>query len=185
MARDTASHSSIAMVPSGRSAMICTVQPSSPETRTRTNRNPRSISTGAAIAAMRDATPVSAIRRGSARMALSIGPVSTAGVASVVMVRAACLSSRCRLADPDSLLESRIVHVVGFGVEHVDEVFVVDRKRYSAWHSELVPGRQVFPVLIEDLYAGIGSIAHKQTAAFVHGNAMRRPELARCVSGLP
>src|SRR5262245_60498264 len=58
-----------------------------------------------------------------------------------------------RVADPDSLLESRIVHIVGFGVEHIDEVFVVDRKRYSAWHSELVPGRQVFPVLIEDLYA--------------------------------
>ena len=35
----TASQSSIVIVPSGRSAMICTVQPSSPETLTRTSRN--------------------------------------------------------------------------------------------------------------------------------------------------
>ena len=37
-ARDTVSQSSTIMVPSGRSAMICTVQPSAPETLTRTSR---------------------------------------------------------------------------------------------------------------------------------------------------
>src|SRR5215831_21331459 len=45
------------------------------------------------------------------------------------------------VADSDALLESRIVHVVRLGVEDVDEVFVVYRKCYSAWHTELVPGR--------------------------------------------
>jgi hypothetical protein len=51
--------------PSGRSAMIWTVQPSAPDTRTRTSRRPRPSSTGSAIAATRAATPVSAISRGS------------------------------------------------------------------------------------------------------------------------
>ena len=37
-ARETVSQSSMVMVPSGRSAMICTVQPSSPEILTRTRR---------------------------------------------------------------------------------------------------------------------------------------------------
>jgi len=37
-ARDAASQSSIDKVPSGRSAMICTVQPAEPEMRTRTSR---------------------------------------------------------------------------------------------------------------------------------------------------
>src|SRR6266853_975950 len=76
------------------------------------------------------------------------------------------------IADPDALLESWIVHIVRLRVEDIDEVFVIDRKRYSAWHSELVPRRQVFAVLIEDLYAGIGSVAQEQAAAFVHGDAM-------------
>src|SRR5216684_2113873 len=89
------------------------------------------------------------------------------------------------VADPDSLLESRIVHIVRLRVEDIDEVFVADGKRYTAWHSELVPSRQVFAFLIEDLYAGIGSIAHEQAASLVHGDAMRRPELTRRVSGLP
>ena len=35
---EAASHSSIAIIPSGRSAMICTVQPANPEMRTRTSR---------------------------------------------------------------------------------------------------------------------------------------------------
>src|SRR5258708_22424814 len=77
------------------------------------------------------------------------------------------------VADPDSLLESWIVHIVRLRIEDIDEVFVVDGKRYSAWHSELVPSRQVFAFLIEDLYAGIGSIAHEQAASFVYGDAMR------------
>ena len=38
VARETASQSSTAIVPSGRSAMIWTVQPSSPEIFTRTRR---------------------------------------------------------------------------------------------------------------------------------------------------
>jgi hypothetical protein len=37
-AREAASQSSIAIEPSGRSAMICTVHPCAPEMRTRTNR---------------------------------------------------------------------------------------------------------------------------------------------------
>ena len=37
-ARDTASQSSICIEPSGRSAMICTVQPASPEILMRTSR---------------------------------------------------------------------------------------------------------------------------------------------------
>src|SRR6266446_3894168 len=89
------------------------------------------------------------------------------------------------VTDPDSLLESRIVHIVRLRVEDIDEVFVVDGKRYSAWHSELVPSRHVFAFLIEDLDARIGSIAHEQAASLVHGDAMRRPELARRISGLP
>src|SRR5216684_1542405 len=89
------------------------------------------------------------------------------------------------VADPDALLESRIVHIVRLRVEDIDEVFVIDRKRYSAWHSELVPRRQVFPFLIEDLYAGVRSIAHEHAASFVHGDAMRHPEFTRRVSGLP
>src|SRR5262249_11539451 len=79
--------------------------------------------------------------------------------------------------DQASLLESWIVHIVRLRIEDIDEVFVVDGKRYSAWHSELVPSRQVFAFLIEDLDAGIGSIAHEQAASLVHGDAMRRPEL--------
>ena len=58
-------------VPSGRSAMICTVQPSAPDTRTRTSRKPRPSSTGSAMAATRAATPLDdqprfgGIRRGA------------------------------------------------------------------------------------------------------------------------
>ena len=62
-----ASQSSISMVPSGRSAMIWTVQPDSPETRTRTSRYPSAFSTGSATMATRAAIPVSAISRRSVR----------------------------------------------------------------------------------------------------------------------
>ena len=51
------------MVPSGRSAMICTVQPLVPVTFTRTIRKPRSSTTGSMMAVTRDATPFSVISR--------------------------------------------------------------------------------------------------------------------------
>ena len=45
--------------------MIWTVQPAKPEIRTRTRRNPRSLSTGSAMAATRAADPLSPMSRGS------------------------------------------------------------------------------------------------------------------------
>ena len=63
IARLTVSQSVTDMVPSGRSAMICTVQPFVPVTRTRTRLKPRSSITGSTMAATRAATPVSVISR--------------------------------------------------------------------------------------------------------------------------
>src|SRR5581483_3498431 len=56
----------------GRSAMICTVQPSAPETFTRTRRNPRPSSTGSAIAATRAGSPGSVMSRGSFSLAAPV-----------------------------------------------------------------------------------------------------------------
>ena len=50
--REMSAHSSTVIVPSGRSAMICTVVPLRPETATRTSRKPRSLSTGSTRAAI-------------------------------------------------------------------------------------------------------------------------------------
>jgi hypothetical protein len=60
------------IVRSGRSAMIWTVQPESPETRTRTSRKPKPASTGSAIVATRAAEPCSMMRRGSSLVWVSI-----------------------------------------------------------------------------------------------------------------
>ena len=76
-ARLTASQSSTVKEPSGRSAMIWTVQPFWPEMRTRTSRKPRSCSTGSTIAPTRAATPCSVIILGSsisAKEVLATGP---------------------------------------------------------------------------------------------------------------
>ena len=55
--------------------MIWTVQPESPDIRTRTSRKPSSASTGSASAASRAATPSSRIRRASANACGSVIPV--------------------------------------------------------------------------------------------------------------
>ncbi len=47
-----------------------------------------------------------------------------------------------------------------------------------------MPPGQILSVLIEDLDAGVRPVAHEQPASFVHRDAVRDPELARCVSGL-
>jgi hypothetical protein len=48
-----------------------------------------------------------------------------------------------------------------------------------------VPGREIFPVLIEDLDPRVVAVAHEQAAALIHRDAARRPEFAGRVSGLP
>src|SRR3979409_818926 len=53
-----------------------------------------------------------------------------------------------RIADPDALLEAGGVDVVGFGIEHVDEVIVIDREGNAARHPELIPAREELAVLI-------------------------------------
>src|SRR5215475_13680551 len=78
-----------------------------------------------------------------------------------------------RVADPNPLLEAWILDIVGFGIEHVDQVVVVDRERVAARHAELVPPCQKLSVLVEDLDAGIGAVADEQPAALVHGDAVR------------
>src|SRR5437867_7419917 len=88
------------------------------------------------------------------------------------------------VADPDALLEARIVDVVRFRIEHVDHVVVVDREGDPARHAELIPARQKLAVLVEDLDARVRAIAHEQAVALVHGDAVRGPELARRVAGL-
>ena len=61
-------------VPSGRSAMICTVLPSRPDTATRTRRKPRSLSAGSTSAATRAAAPrfTNEPRRAAAPSSLSV-----------------------------------------------------------------------------------------------------------------
>src|SRR5262249_20145136 len=76
-----------------------------------------------------------------------------------------------RVADPNPLLEAWILDIVRFRVEHVDQVVVVDRERDPARHAELVPARQKISILVEDLDAGIGAVAHEQPATLVHGDA--------------
>src|SRR5262245_22313073 len=89
-----------------------------------------------------------------------------------------------RVPDPDPLLKTRIVDVVRLRVEDIDQVFIIDREGDPARHPELVPPRQIGPILIEDLDPRIRPVAHEQPAPLVHGNAVRDPELARTVSGL-
>ena len=87
------------------------------------------------------------------------------------------------VADSDSLLKTRIVDIVGLGVEHVDQVFIIDREGHPTRHPKLMPLSQKLPFLVEDLNPGVGSIAHEHTAPFVHIDAVRRTELAGRVSG--
>jgi hypothetical protein len=96
-ARETVSQSSIVMLPSGRSAMICTVQPARPEIRTRTSRKPRLSSTGSTSAAKRAATPCSTIRRGSeagCKSGISLIRSLIGSFVVVVSARPSCLCSR-------------------------------------------------------------------------------------------
>ena len=85
--------------------MICTVQPASPDTLTRTRRNPSSASTGVAIEATRAATPVSAITRGSPSVPVSVPApvpvlvVSVAGSVLAAMVADVIKASGCRCLD--------------------------------------------------------------------------------------
>ena len=79
-----------------------------------------------------------------------------------------------RVADADSRLETGIVDVVRLGVEHIDEVFVIDGKRDSTRHAELMPLRDKFSVLIENLDSGVAAIAHEDPPSFVHLDAMHR-----------
>src|SRR5437867_2964861 len=89
-----------------------------------------------------------------------------------------------RIADPDTLLKTRIVDIVRLRVEDIDEVIVIDGEGDTARHPKLVPRRQILPFLVEDLDPRIGPVADKQPSSFVHGNAMHwRAELARAVSG--
>ena len=91
------------MVPSGRSAMICTVWPAEPETRTRTSRKPRLSSTGAASAATRAEIPVSVTSRGSlscCSLAASVmlnGPTASAILPSLQRVKIPARFQACRL----------------------------------------------------------------------------------------
>lgn len=84
-----------------------------------------------------------------------------------------------RVADPDPLLKTWIVDIVRLRVEHIDQVFVIDRKRDPARHPELMPSRQEFPILIEYLDPAVRAIADEQPVPLVHGDAVRDPELAR------
>src|SRR4029450_8982784 len=57
------------------------------------------------------------------------------------------------------------------------------REGEAARHPELVPGREMFPVLVEDLESCVGAIADKHATSFVHADAVHRPEFAWRVSG--
>ena len=70
--REISAHSATVIVPSGRSAMICTVDPLRPDRTTRTKRKPRSASTGSAMAAIWAAKPVSPMKRASDAAPLTV-----------------------------------------------------------------------------------------------------------------
>src|SRR5262249_28464294 len=89
-----------------------------------------------------------------------------------------------RVADPDALLESGIVDVVGFGIENIDQVLVVDRESDPARHSKLIPPREKLSILIEYLNSSVLSVADKDPASLVHRDAVRRAELAGRIAGL-
>jgi hypothetical protein len=73
--REISAHSFTEIVPSGRSAMICTVVPLRPDKTTRTKRKPKSVSTGSAMAASWAAKPVSPMKRASdARPLTALSP---------------------------------------------------------------------------------------------------------------
>src|SRR5204863_2396045 len=89
-----------------------------------------------------------------------------------------------RVSDSDALLEARIIDIVRFRVEDVDQVFIIGREGNTARHSELVPCGDVLSVLVEDLDPGIAPIACEQAASLVHGDAVHRAEFTRRIPGL-
>jgi hypothetical protein len=88
------------------------------------------------------------------------------------------------IPDSDSLLKTRIVDIVGLRVENIDQIFIIDGECNPARHAELMPRRQVFSFLIEDLDSSIGPIANEEAAPFVHIDAVGSAEFSRRVSGL-
>ena len=99
--REISAHSSMVIVPSGRSAMICTVAPLRPETTTRTRRKPRSASTGSASAAISPAKPVSPMKRAS-----DAAPLTAHSPARFKLLRLEMLdrSPKTKRADPQGPL---------------------------------------------------------------------------------
>src|SRR5499427_4634487 len=66
--------------------------------------------------------------------------------------------SALRVADPDALLPSRVLHIVGLRVGDVDLILTVERDATRL--AELGPGRrQRFPVLVEDLDPIVAAVA--------------------------
>src|SRR4029077_9933151 len=81
------------------------------------------------------------------------------------------------IADPQAPLEAGILRRIGFGIGDVDDVVAVDED--AARPAELLPFRDEFPILVEDLDAIVGAVADEQPAARIHGKPVEHIELAR------
>ena len=86
-----------------------------------------------------------------------------------------------RIADPNPHLPSRVLHVVGFGVGHVDVVVLVEED--SARAAVLGPLREEGAFLVEELEAVIGTIAHEYAATLVDGDGVEHAKFAGGVAG--
>lgn len=87
-----------------------------------------------------------------------------------------------RVADADAHLPPRVLHVVGFGVGHIDVVMRVEEDAARA--AVLGPLVDEGAFLIEELDAVVGTVAHEDSAALVDGDGVQRAELAGRVACL-
>src|SRR5262245_12724404 len=88
-------------------------------------------------------------------------------------------------ADSNALLEAGIdlaAVIARLMVGRIDVVVAVDVE--PAWAPELLPLLKELAVLIEDLDAVVDAVSHEQPASRIHGELMRRAELARTAAAL-
>src|SRR5262249_8997248 len=90
-----------------------------------------------------------------------------------------------RAADADAFLEAGIdlaAVITGLVIGRVDIVVSVDIEATRA--PELFPLLEELAVLIEDLDAIVDAVRHEQAAGRIHGQLVRRIELARPAAAL-
>src|SRR5215510_15060361 len=80
-------------------------------------------------------------------------------------------------ADAQTALEAGVLGVVGLGIGDIDGVVLVDED--AARPTELLPFREEFSVLVEDLDTAVGAVADEQPSARIHGERVRHVEFAR------